>query len=226
MGTRRTDWSNGWLLQGHSDGKASFEVLTRPHIAPLWRVALRMTSDRDAADDLTQETCLRAFRAFDRFEQGTNYRAWLFRIMRNLCLDHLRRRARSPLVAFGEDYDPAQSLAPEADRPDAQLVRKRFREEMARAMQRLPPAVRLVVSLALLEGLSYREMAEIVGCPVGTIRSRLSRGRAQLQQDLKDYLPNPAPTLRLIRSEPPRKGAGRNRPARENGNRSRHGGAR
>lgn len=207
MGRSRKSRATDRSTRARSEGKATFETLTRPHVAALWRVALRMTGDRDAADDLTQETCLRAYRGFDRFQEGTNYRAWLFRIMTNLCLDLLRRRARSPLVAVGEEGDPAKGLAPEAERPDAQLIRKRFREELVCAIQNLPPDIRLVVSLALLEGLSYREIAEIAGCPVGTVRSRLSRGRQQLQQDLKDYMPRSAPTLRLVASAPVRNGA-------------------
>lgn len=178
-------------------------------MAALWRLALRMTGDRDAADDLTQEACLRAYRAFDRFEEGTNYNAWLLRIMTNLCLDLLRRRTRSALVPYEEDGDHAPSVAPEVDGPDAQLVRKRFREELACAMDKLPPEVRLVVSLALLKGLSYQEIADIAGCPVGTVRSRLNRGRKQLQQDLQHYMPDPAPVLRLVADAPDRKVAGR-----------------
>lgn len=192
----------------HRDDRTRFEILTRPHVTALWRVALRMTGDRDAADDLTQEACMRAYRAFDRFEEGTNYKAWLLRIMTNLCLDLLRRRARSTLVPLDEDGDHAPSV--EADRPDAQLIRKRFREELACAMDKLTPEVRLVVSLALLKGLSYQEIAEIAGRPVGTVRSRLNRGRKQLQQDLQHYMPHPTPALRLVADAPGRKGAGRN----------------
>ena len=208
--TRRKSWWKNLPIRAHRDDRTRFEILTRPHVTALWRVALRMTGDRDAADDLTQEACLRAYRAFDRFEDGTNYKAWLLRIMTNLCLDLLRRRARSALVPFSEDGGHAPSMAPEADRPDAQLVRKRFREELAYAMDKLPPEVRLVVSLALLKGLSYREIAEIADCPVGTVRSRLNRGRKQLQQDLQHYMPRPAPALRLVADAPGRKGPGRN----------------
>ena len=212
---------NRRTISGRIDGRARFEVLTRPHIGALWRVALRMTGDRDAADELTQETCLRAFRALDRFREGTNYRAWLFRIMTNLCLDLLRRRARSPLMALGEEADPALLSAPEAEGPHAQLIRKRFREDLDGSIRKLRPEIRLVVSLALLEGLSYREVAEIADCPIGTIRSRLSRGREQLQQDLRDYMPGPTPKLRLVAGVPDPRETGRVAPLPEA--RSRHG---
>lgn len=209
MRTRRRSWWSDSPIRAHKDDGTRFETLTRPHVATLWRVALRMTGDRDAADDLTQEACLRAYRAFDRFEEGTNYKAWLLRIMTNLCVDLLRRRARAALVPFGDDDAPAPSAAPEVDGPHAQLVRKRFREELAHAMDKLTPEVRLVVSLALLKGLSYQEIAEIAGCPVGTVRSRLNRGRKQLQQDLQHHMPGPAPALRLVADPRGRKRAGR-----------------
>ena len=200
---------NGWSVRMPRRGEGKFESLTRPHVGALWRVALRMTGDRDQADDLTQETCLRAYRAFDRFEDGTNYRAWIFRIMTNLCADFLRRKARAPFAAVGEADDPLPYPAPESDRPDEQLNAKRFREALVRAMEDLEPEVRLVISLALLKELSYREIAEIAGCPVGTVRSRISRGRQQLQQDLMEFMPTPAPSLKVVAGTPRRKGAGR-----------------
>ena len=206
---------NRRTISGRSDGRARFEVLTRPHIGALWRVALRMTGDRSTADELTQETCLRAFRAFDHFQEGTNYRAWVFRIMKNLCLDLLRRRARSPLVSVGEESDPALLLAPETEGPHAQLIRKRFREDLDSSIKKLRPEIRLVVSLALLEGFTYQEIAEIAGCPIGTIRSRISRGRQQLQQDLKDYVPSSTPNLRLIAGVPDSRRTGRKCPLQE-----------
>ena len=212
MGKDRIRWMNGWPVRTGRHGESTFESLTRPHVGALWRVALRMTGDRDAADDLTQETCLRAYRAFDRFEDGTNYRAWIFRIMTNLCSDWLRRQARSPFAALGEADDTVPLPAPETDRPDVQLNAKRFREELFRAMENLAPEVRLVISLALLKELSYQEIAEIAGCPVGTVRSRISRGRQQLQQDLRDFMPKPAPSLKVVASTPRRKGAGRGHP--------------
>lgn len=188
----------GWTIGRRGGSETDFESLTRPHVAGLWRIALRMTGDRDAADELTQEVCLRAYRAFGRFEAGTNYRAWIFRIMTNLCSDVLRRRARAPFVAIGEADAPLEGLAPESDRPDQQMLRKGLREDLFRAVQNLSPEIRLVVSLALIEELSYREIAEIAGCPLGTVRSRLSRGRQQLQQQLKDYGARPVPALKAV----------------------------
>lgn len=118
-----------------------FEELTRPHIDALWRTALRMTGDRGSADEITQETCLRAYRSFDGFEPGTNYRAWIFRILVNLCLDHARRGKRSPLVETEIEALPAQdSLSTSReDSPEGLLARKRTRQSVHQAMEALSP---------------------------------------------------------------------------------------
>ena len=177
-----------WVSRG---GEETFESLTQPHVDALWRTAFRMTGDRDAADDLTQEACLKAYRSFSRFKTGSNYRAWIFRILTNLCLDHLRREKRSPVVHSDVEMNVLESgvtMRPEHD-PDAQVLRREIRSAVRRAMSQLTPEIRLVVSLALLEGRTYREIAEIVGCPVGTVRSRLSRGRQQLRRTLQGHTP-------------------------------------
>ena len=87
------------------EGEETFESLTRPHIDALWRTAFRMTGHRDDADDLTQAACLKAYRSFPQFEPGSNYRAWIFRILTNLCLDHLRRQARCTCRYAGSDEE-------------------------------------------------------------------------------------------------------------------------
>ena len=170
----------------------AFERLTRPHVSALHRTAFRMTGDRHVAEDLVQETCLKAYRAFDRFKDGTNYQAWIFRIMSNLCTDHLRRTARAPFVAWNEDEvsGPMGAYSSEQDRPDVHFLHASFRNDALRAMSRLSPEVRLVVALALLEGFSYEEIADVADCPVGTVRSRLNRGRLLLQKELRHYVPS------------------------------------
>ena len=180
-----------WRARVSRGGEETFESLTQPHVDALWRTAFRMTGDQDAADDLTQETCLKAYRSFSRFKTGSNYRAWIFRILTNLCLDHLRREKRSPVVRSGVDMNVLESgttMRRDHD-PDAQVLRREIRSAVLRAMSQLTPEIRLVVSLALLEGRTYQEIAEIVGCPVGTVRSRLSRGRQQLRRTLQGYTP-------------------------------------
>ena len=168
---------------------ATFETLARPHLGGLRRVAFRMTNDKELAAELTQEAFLRAYKAFDQFEQGTNFKAWIFRILTNLCTDSLRKKARSPFVLVDtESSDAFVSLAPEAEQPDIRLINKQLRHDVSRAILNLSPEVRIVVALSLLKEFSYQEIADNVGCPVGTVRSRLSRGRAQLQLELKDHM--------------------------------------
>jgi len=180
-----------WRVRVARGREETFEGLTRPHVDALWQTAFRMTGDRDAADDLTQETCLKAFRSFSRFKPGSNYRAWIFRILTNLCLDHLRREKRSLFLRPDGDMNVLERGATvrRDDEPEVQVFRNEVRCAVFRAMNQLTPEIRLVVSLALLEGRTYQEVAEIVGCPVGTVRSRLSRGRRQLRQSLKGYTP-------------------------------------
>ena len=178
-----------WRMRVSRGREETFENLTRPHIDALWRTALRMTGDRDAADEVTQETCLKAYRSFSRFKPGSNYRAWIFRILTNLCLDHLRRQKRSLEVRSEVDANVLESGATTRrdHDPDVQVLRTEIRSAVLRAMSQLTPEIRLVVSLALLEDRTYQEIAEIAGCPVGTVRSRLSRGRQQLRRSLKGY---------------------------------------
>lgn len=197
-------WTPGARWSANEPRRARFERLTRPHVRALCRTALRMTGDSQTAEDLTQETCLRAYKAFDSFEEGTNYQAWIFRIMSNLCTDHLRRQARAPFI----DWDCEEASATRArycsdeERPDVQLLRKTFRGDAFKAMARLSPEVRLVVSLALVEGFTYQEIADAAGCPVGTVRSRLNRGRQQLQKDLKEYMPAPSGDAAVLAVRP------------------------
>ena len=174
-----------------------FDKLTRPHVDMLFRVAQRMSSDRHSAEDLVQETCLKAFRGFASFKPGTNYKAWLCRIMTNISIDISRRHANVSFVEWDEgnvaNMSDAQLLGynDQANNPEIHFLHKSFKDDAVRAMARLSPEIRIVVALALLEELSYEEISQTVGCPIGTVRSRLSRGRKQLQHYLNDYLPRP-----------------------------------
>ena len=190
-GGRVTSLMALWRMRDARGREETFESLTRPHVDAMWRTAFRMTGDHDDADELTQEACLNAYRSFSHFEPGSNFRAWIFRILTNLCLDHLRRQARSPVVRSdpdGKDLESAATVPRERD-PDVRAFRSEIRTEVLRAMSQLTPEIRLVVALALLEERSYKEIAEIVGCPVGTVRSRLSRGRRQLRRILEGLAP-------------------------------------
>jgi RNA polymerase sigma-70 factor (ECF subfamily) len=170
---------------------AEFEREAVPHMDILYNYALRMTSNRDDAADLVQETFLKAFRFWDKYEKGTNIRAWLFRIMKNSYINKYRKETKEPDTV---DYDDIQNFyqsikAESADPND--LQRKIFggllEDDVARALEALPEEFRTVVILCDIEGLSYEEIAEFVDCPIGTVRSRLHRGRKILRGMLLKY---------------------------------------
>lgn len=185
-------------IPGNTDPRSNrdvFEGLLRPCLGSLYSTALRMTGDANAAEDLVQEVSLNAYRGFGKFLAGTNFKAWLFRILKNASIDKRRRTSRSPFVDLDDDTMDGipqleeRSFASEGLRgPEVHILHKTFRQDASRAMTELDPEIRIVVSLALLEELSYQEIADIVDCPVGTVRSRLSRGRQTLRNVLKDYI--------------------------------------
>lgn len=176
---------SGWLTG--EDRRGEFEEVALVHLSAIYRIALRLTSNRAEAEDLTQETCLRAFRSFHRFNPGTNCRAWLFAILRNAFRDRLRRRGHELLVDESEEWaGEPQSATWEtpAGQPEQEFFLKVLHGDVDRALQALPLHFREVVMLSDLEELSYKEIAQVVGCPVGTVMSRLSRGRALLREAL------------------------------------------
>lgn len=174
--------------------RKKFEAMTKPHLDALYRTARRMTGDAQTAEDVVQETCLKAYRGLDGFQPGTNYGAWLFRILTNTCIDWRRRRGIGetvdlhalPDAVLAGDVGSATLDRREPD-PEANLLVAEFRRDVMCAVGRLSPELRMVVLLAVFEEYSYAEIAEVVGCPIGTVRSRLNRGRQQLQADLAAY---------------------------------------
>jgi RNA polymerase sigma-70 factor (ECF subfamily) len=160
------------------DRKDEFDQLAFAHFRELRRVALRVCEDRETADDLVQETFLRAWRSFEKFEPGTNCRAWLFRIFFYVRSEHRRSVERRPLV-FSLDYVKEPALPSRTDRSlDLTL------EEIKQAFAELPELFRIPVLLSDVEGLRYREIAEVLSVPIGTVMSRLSRGRQMLRARL------------------------------------------
>lgn len=179
------------------DSKVEFEALTRPHLDALYRTALRMVRHPAAAEDMVQETCLKAFASFGRSRQKTNFRAWLFRILVNRCIDHIRAAGRA--AALPIDAVPAEA-APAADTPDPEqsAASRDLRDQLRAAIEALAPELRVVVLLVLVEEMSYAEAAESLEVPVGTIRSRLNRARAQLQTLLSEQRPRQPAGLRAL----------------------------
>jgi RNA polymerase sigma-70 factor (ECF subfamily) len=158
------------------------------HLDALYQTALRLTHNRAEAEDLVQETCLRAFRSFHRFNPGTNCRAWMFTIMRNVFLNRVRHAAREVLDPDMAMLDTATQSAtvarPARDNPEEEFLQTVVHGDVDRALRSLPMVFREAVVLADLEGLSYKEVADVVGCPIGTVMSRLSRGRHLLRHAL------------------------------------------
>jgi RNA polymerase sigma-70 factor, ECF subfamily len=176
-----------WLTGG--DRSREFEAVALVHLDALYRSALRLTHKRSEAEDLVQETCLRAFRSFHRFNPGTNCRAWMFTILRNAFLNRIRQAGRDVLAGESADLESTSfpgvaGTLPERGHPDEEFFQTVLHGDVDRALKALPLPFREVVILADLEELAYKEIAEVVGCPIGTVMSRLSRGRGLLRQAL------------------------------------------
>jgi len=160
-----------------------FEAVTLPHLDALYALALRLTRNGRDAEDLVQDTMVKAFRFFHRFERGTNAKAWLFKILSNLFNNDYRDRSREREVMTDVE-DQGAFIPSEPRSPEAEAISRRTAAEIQAALESLPHDFRLAVVLADLEELSYREIAEVMGCPVGTVMSRLHRGRKLLREAL------------------------------------------
>lgn len=163
-----------------------FERLALVHLDAVYHFALRLTRNRAEAEDVVQEAYLRAFRSFHRFDPGTNCRAWLFTILRNVFLNRVRAHGREAPEASVGGLDEARVgiEARVVANPEEEFLQTVLHGDVDRALRTLPLVFREAVVLADLEGLSYREVAEVLGCPIGTVMSRLSRGRALLRHAL------------------------------------------
>ena len=171
--------------------KADFEKEAMPFMPLLRNYAIKITGDEDNADDLLQETYMRAYRFFDKFEKGTNCKAWLFRIMKNLFINNYRKNQKTPnQVDYGEIENFYESIKSDRlETGDMQEItyNNLLDDDVTHALNSLQDDFKTVIILCDIEGLSYEEIADFVQCPVGTVRSRLHRGRKLLQQKLKRY---------------------------------------
>ena len=178
----------------HTDRtRREFEGLALEHLDPLYSAALRLTKNERDAEDLVQDTFLRAFRFFDKFERGTNMKAWLFKILTNTFINRYRRRVKERTVVEGAAREQSsekyivRETAETAVNPEQYFFEKLLSDDVLRSIDALPIDFRLVVILADLQEFSYKEIAEILDCPVGTVMSRLYRGRKLLQKNLMSY---------------------------------------
>jgi RNA polymerase sigma-70 factor, ECF subfamily len=183
-----------------ADRDTRFERDVLPYLSQLYPAALRMTRNPADAEDLLQETMARAYSAFGQFSPGTNLRAWLHRILANTFINTCRKRKREPARAPGADATAdwqvgSDPLCPPARSAEAEALDKMTDSDVLNALRNLPADFRTTVYLADIEGYPYREVAEIMGTPIGTVMSRLHRGRGRLRQQLAHRAPAPAPAV-------------------------------
>ena len=168
-----------------------FEAEALPHMDLLYNFALRTAGNADDAQDLLQETYLKAFRFWDKYEKGTNIKAWLFRIMKNSYINKYRKVSREPDKVDFDDVENFYDSVRDESKDTTDLQKKMFGgllgDEVTVALQRLPDDFRTVVILCDIEELTYEEIADFLNCPIGTVRSRLHRGRKMLQKELLSY---------------------------------------
>ena len=174
--------------------RSEFEETALVHLDALYGAACRLTRNARDAEDLVQETVLRAYRFWETFEKDSNCKAWLLRILTNTFINEYQRRKRSRQVldAATAEQEATDGVlvhaAAEAQKsPESMLVDRSVSDDVQRALDALPDDFRIAVVLCDIEGLSYKEIADVMGTPVGTVMSRLFRGRRLLQASLKDF---------------------------------------
>jgi RNA polymerase sigma-70 factor (ECF subfamily) len=179
--------------QGRGD-RGEFDALVRRCHRQAYNIAYRMAGNHADAEDLTQEAFLRAYRFFDRYNRQMPFENWLYRIISNVFIDEIRKRPRvkahsldQPVMNGNVETDICFELPDFTADPETMMLHTQLDEPLQRALDALPPDFRQAVILADVEGLSYEEIAETMGCSLGTVRSRLHRGRKMLRNRLQSY---------------------------------------
>lgn len=170
------------------DRRDAFETEALPHLDAVYRMALRLAGDESQAEDLTQETVLKAYRSWHQYKSGTNVRAWLLTILRHTFINQYRKAKRSGHTVDVNEVEGFTVFHNVMDvDPEGSFFSRIVDDEVLRAIDRLPEEFRETLVLSDVEQMSYAEIAEITGVPVGTVKSRLFRARQALQKELYDY---------------------------------------
>lgn len=172
--------------------KKRFEAEALLHLNALYSMSLKLTRNEEDAKDLVQETYFKAYKFFHQFQQGTSIKAWLYKILKNSYINVYRKKVRQPEMIEYDKVEPFISLIQDDNKETKEKIEKKILDkllddEITSALNKLPDEFRIVVLLSDMEGLSYKEISDIMECPIGTVRSRLSRGRKMLQKVLLDY---------------------------------------
>jgi len=180
------------IRQCQAGDTSSFNLLVEEHYTRVYNTALRMLGTPDSAADATQAAFVRAFRSLDSFRGDASFSTWLYRITANVCLDELRNRPQEPVsLTFVSDNDeePQEHSIPDSrTEPSARVARDERQRVVHEAIQQLSAEYRLVLVLYDLNGFSYKETAQVLGIPVGTVKSRLNRARNALKEVLRPHL--------------------------------------
>ncbi len=174
------------MLFAKRDQKDAFERQAEKIFPSILGTAMRLTRSRDEAEDLAQEAIVRAYEAFDRFD-GTNFKAWMLRILTNLYINRYRQRLRGPKFGSIDEDDAPEPVADTSQIPDRLLFDERLGSEVENALGAIPVEFRMAVILSDIEQMSYQEIADATEVPIGTVRSRIARGRAMLRRNLEQY---------------------------------------
>lgn len=176
-----------------TEKQKEFSLLIDPHLSSLYSTALRMTHNQSDAEDLVQDTLFKAFRALDQFQKNTNFRAWVFRILVNTFITAYRKAIKQPQKVSYDDleefflYKRLDETVGLQETSKEEFLENLFDDDVKDALESLPYQFRLVVLLCDVEGFSYNEIANIIDAPLGTVMSRLYRGRKLLQRHLWNY---------------------------------------